>query len=228
MSRLRAVEHGRTVVVAATSGISAIIAPDGTRQARSERVHRRTCSSVTVVRRQRDYPRRAALGRRPRVGRWPRSGWPGWSLAARRAAAVGERDRTGAGDEGERMSAADRRAGPGGHPDLQRGREPGARRWPAARRGARGARAGRRRRQPGRHRRARRPAGRRRRARARAAPHREGRPGRGLRRRLPLGAGRARLRRASSRWTPTARTRRSSCPGCWPRCDDADLVLGSR
>lgn len=29
MSRLRAVEHGRTVLVAATSGISAIIAPDG-------------------------------------------------------------------------------------------------------------------------------------------------------------------------------------------------------
>ena len=29
MSRLRAVEYGRTVVVAATSGISAIVAPDG-------------------------------------------------------------------------------------------------------------------------------------------------------------------------------------------------------
>lgn len=30
MSRLRAIEHGRTVVVAATSGISGVIAPDGT------------------------------------------------------------------------------------------------------------------------------------------------------------------------------------------------------
>jgi apolipoprotein N-acyltransferase len=30
MSRLRAVEFGRTVAVAATSGISAIVAPDGT------------------------------------------------------------------------------------------------------------------------------------------------------------------------------------------------------
>jgi apolipoprotein N-acyltransferase len=30
MSRLRAVEHGRSVAVAATSGISAIVAPDGT------------------------------------------------------------------------------------------------------------------------------------------------------------------------------------------------------
>jgi apolipoprotein N-acyltransferase len=29
MSRLRAVEHGRSVVIAATSGISAVIAPDG-------------------------------------------------------------------------------------------------------------------------------------------------------------------------------------------------------
>jgi apolipoprotein N-acyltransferase len=29
MGRLRAVEHGRTVLVAATSGVSAVIAPDG-------------------------------------------------------------------------------------------------------------------------------------------------------------------------------------------------------
>ena len=35
MSRLRAVEHGRAVLVAATSGISAIVRPDGTVQARS-------------------------------------------------------------------------------------------------------------------------------------------------------------------------------------------------
>ncbi|TWH72820.1 apolipoprotein N-acyltransferase [Modestobacter roseus] len=36
MSRLRAVEFGRTVVVAATSGVSAIVAPDGTLVHRSE------------------------------------------------------------------------------------------------------------------------------------------------------------------------------------------------
>ncbi|MGX5653950.1 apolipoprotein N-acyltransferase [Geodermatophilus nigrescens] len=36
MSRLRAVEHGRTVLVAATSGISAVVAPDGTVVERSE------------------------------------------------------------------------------------------------------------------------------------------------------------------------------------------------
>ncbi|CCH87374.1 Apolipoprotein N-acyltransferase [Modestobacter italicus] len=36
MSRLRAIEHGRTVIVAATSGISAVVAPDGTVIDRSE------------------------------------------------------------------------------------------------------------------------------------------------------------------------------------------------
>ncbi|WP_344631937.1 apolipoprotein N-acyltransferase, partial [Streptomyces glaucosporus] len=36
MSRLRAVEHGRAVVTAATSGISAIVAPDGTVEQRTE------------------------------------------------------------------------------------------------------------------------------------------------------------------------------------------------
>ena len=36
MSQVRAVEHGRTVLVAATSGVSAIVAPDGTITSRSE------------------------------------------------------------------------------------------------------------------------------------------------------------------------------------------------
>ncbi|HZB47639.1 MAG TPA: apolipoprotein N-acyltransferase, partial [Mycobacteriales bacterium] len=36
MGRLRAVEHGRAVLVAATSGVSAVIAPDGHLQARSD------------------------------------------------------------------------------------------------------------------------------------------------------------------------------------------------
>ncbi|MGI8699560.1 MAG: apolipoprotein N-acyltransferase, partial [Mycobacteriales bacterium] len=35
MSRLRAIEHGRAVLVAATSGVSAVIAPDGSVQQRS-------------------------------------------------------------------------------------------------------------------------------------------------------------------------------------------------
>jgi apolipoprotein N-acyltransferase len=36
MSRLRAVEHGRAVVVAATSGISAVVRPDGSLAHRSQ------------------------------------------------------------------------------------------------------------------------------------------------------------------------------------------------
>ena len=32
----------------------------------------------------------------------------------------------------------------------------------------------------------------------------------------------------SSRWTPTARTRPRTCPGCWTRVGDADLAIGSR
>ena len=40
--------------------------------------------------------------------------------------------------------------------------------------------------------------------------------GRGVPRRVPVGP-RARLRRRSSRWTPTARTSPSSCPSCWLR-----------
>ena len=36
MSKLRAVEHGRAVVTAATSGISAVVAPDGTIKQRTQ------------------------------------------------------------------------------------------------------------------------------------------------------------------------------------------------
>ncbi|HYJ77483.1 MAG TPA: nitrilase-related carbon-nitrogen hydrolase, partial [Actinomycetes bacterium] len=49
MSRLRAVEHGRTVLVTATSGISAVVDPDGTvvRQA-PERVARTIVTTVQL------------------------------------------------------------------------------------------------------------------------------------------------------------------------------------
>ena len=50
MGRLRAVEHGRTVLVAATSGISAVIAPDGTLTQRSG-VFTREVLQADVVRR---------------------------------------------------------------------------------------------------------------------------------------------------------------------------------
>ena len=101
-------------------------------------------------------------------------------------------------------------------------RRPG--RWPRV---PERARAHRRRRQPRRHRRARRRARGRRRAGPRPAPDGEGGAGRRLHRRVRLGAGRT-ATTSSSRWTPTVRTPPSSCRGCSPPCDRADLVLGSR
>ncbi len=63
MGRLRAVEHGRTVVVAATSGISAVIAPDG-RLVDSAPVFARAVLSVEV-------PTRADLTLATRLGALP-------------------------------------------------------------------------------------------------------------------------------------------------------------
>ncbi|MEV7358980.1 apolipoprotein N-acyltransferase [Kitasatospora sp. NPDC091276] len=50
MSRLRAVEHGRAVLIAATSGISAVIAPDGTVQQRTEELTAAELSAVVPLR----------------------------------------------------------------------------------------------------------------------------------------------------------------------------------
>jgi apolipoprotein N-acyltransferase len=63
MGRLRAVEHGRTVLVAATSGVSAVIAPDGRVQA-STRVFTRNVLVQRVV--LRDDQTLAT-----RIGAWP-------------------------------------------------------------------------------------------------------------------------------------------------------------
>jgi apolipoprotein N-acyltransferase len=63
MSRLRAVELGRSVIVAATSGMSAVIAPDG------KLLHRTSLFTrdVTVQR----VPLRSATTAASRVGAWP-------------------------------------------------------------------------------------------------------------------------------------------------------------
>ena len=66
MSRLRAVEHGRAVLVAATSGISAVIAPDGRLQARSQVFTR----DLLVQR----VPLRTGRTVATRVGAWPEMG----------------------------------------------------------------------------------------------------------------------------------------------------------
>jgi apolipoprotein N-acyltransferase len=63
ISRLRAVEHGRTVLIAATSGISAVIAPDGTLIAKS-----RELTPALLVHR---VPLRDSRTVADRLGLWP-------------------------------------------------------------------------------------------------------------------------------------------------------------
>jgi apolipoprotein N-acyltransferase len=63
MGRLRAIEHGRAVVVAATSGVSALIAPDGRTIARSGVF---TQDELVGV-----LPLRSSLTVADRVGAWP-------------------------------------------------------------------------------------------------------------------------------------------------------------
>lgn len=75
MSRLRAVEHGRTVLVAATSGISAVIAPDGRLVARSPEFQAWTYSGPVTLRTSRTAA--DSLG-----------AWPEWILGTLGLAAV--------------------------------------------------------------------------------------------------------------------------------------------
>ncbi|GAA1800754.1 apolipoprotein N-acyltransferase [Actinomadura chokoriensis] len=75
MSRLRAVEHGRTILVAATSGISAIVAPDGRMLAES----REFVPDIQV----RTVPARTARTLSDRLGEAPE-----WALAALALGAV--------------------------------------------------------------------------------------------------------------------------------------------
>lgn len=63
MSRLRAVEHGRSVLVAATSGLSAVVAPDGRIVAGSEEFQRWTYDGDVIL--------RTARTPADRVGAWP-------------------------------------------------------------------------------------------------------------------------------------------------------------
>ena len=62
MGRIRAVEHGRSVVVVATSGLSAIISPDGSLMARSDLF---TAESLVAT-----VPLRTAMTIADRVGGW--------------------------------------------------------------------------------------------------------------------------------------------------------------
>jgi apolipoprotein N-acyltransferase len=66
ISRLRAVEHGRTVLVAATSGISAVISPDGSVAERAPEF----VQDVLVA----EVPVRTELTLATRAGSWPELG----------------------------------------------------------------------------------------------------------------------------------------------------------
>jgi apolipoprotein N-acyltransferase len=88
MSQLRAVEHGRAVLVVATSGVSAVIRPDGTVADRSREFTRDLLVAAT--------PLRGSLTLADRVGAWPElvASLVGlvWSVVAlrRRPSPVGE------------------------------------------------------------------------------------------------------------------------------------------
>jgi apolipoprotein N-acyltransferase len=87
MSRLRAIEHGRAVVTAATSGISAIVGPDGKIEQRSKEFTQQVLDA--------DIPLRDGTTLADRVGAAPE-----WTLAmvgllsCAAAVALGRRERT--------------------------------------------------------------------------------------------------------------------------------------
>ena len=87
MSRLRAIEHGRAVVTAATSGISAVVAPDGTILQRSKEFTQQVLTADLPLRDQRTVADRVGAA-------------PEWVLAmvgllsCAAAVAIGRRDRT--------------------------------------------------------------------------------------------------------------------------------------
>ncbi|WP_030559114.1 apolipoprotein N-acyltransferase [Streptomyces aureocirculatus] len=88
MDRVRAVEHGRAVMVPVTSGVSAVIRPDGTI---AQRTGMFTAESLVA-----EVPRRSSLTPATRVGAWPElvlalvgAAGVGWVIARRRAGTAG-------------------------------------------------------------------------------------------------------------------------------------------
>ncbi|HZS19661.1 MAG TPA: apolipoprotein N-acyltransferase [Pseudonocardiaceae bacterium] len=138
ISRVRAVEHGRTVLVAATSGVSAVIAPDGSVEQETD-----LFTPAALVAR---VPLRSGTTLATRLGPAPE-----WALATLGVAGVaaaqvmhgrpGSRSRRGAParedvDDGSAWRAR-RKGGPnrGGDPDIQRTGEPASGPEAATRRG---------------------------------------------------------------------------------------------
>ncbi|MGF1429329.1 apolipoprotein N-acyltransferase [Kitasatospora sp. LaBMicrA B282] len=92
MSRLRAVEHGRAVLIAATSGISAVIRPDGTVESRTGELTAATLSA--------DVPLRDSRTLADRVGAAPEWAISVLGLLTCAAAVLVERRRRRAGGPG--------------------------------------------------------------------------------------------------------------------------------
>ena len=143
MSRLRAVEHGRSVVHVSTVGVSALITPDGTAHQRSALFTSALLAGDAAAAdgRHGGRPRRRLAGvprlRRRAAAAPAARGIPG---AAGRVEGSRPRARRTADDPPRaavrRRRAQPRPGRPGGraHPDLQRAREPAADRRPGARR----------------------------------------------------------------------------------------------
>ena len=249
MSRLRAVEHGRTVLIAATSGISAVIAPDGRVVSVGEED-----TAATLVE---QVAMRDTLTVADRLGAWPEWAAALAALAAcvaattRRRRGIGSRTRSRRrrtrGDDRPparsrpvrccRGPGCDRRSpgrrvrrprpDPRGDPDVRREGQRRVHRRPGARRRPRGSHPGGRRQLPRRDRRPRRPDRRARRPRPRPAPAGQGGPRRRLPRRLLLGA-RARVRRPrrdGRRRVPPARAAAAAARRPPPRRPGARLPL---
>ncbi|MGK5533350.1 apolipoprotein N-acyltransferase, partial [Streptomyces sp. URMC 129] len=103
MSRLRAVEHGRAVVTAATSGISAVVAPDGDIEQQTEEFTRDVLTA--------ELPLRDGRTVADRVGAAPEWALAGLGLLAWAGIAVRDRrdrraPRRGRAERGERGRAA--------------------------------------------------------------------------------------------------------------------------
>ena len=80
MARIRAIEFDRAVVVASTTGISAIIAPDGALLASSQHLAAGRARGPGAAAEQRSrWPTGSATGRRSYSSRWPVAPWPGLS-----------------------------------------------------------------------------------------------------------------------------------------------------
>jgi apolipoprotein N-acyltransferase len=126
ISRVRAVEHDRAVLVAATSGVSAVISPDGT----VEQETRLFTPDALVAR----VPLRSGTTLATRLGAFPEWTLMTLGVVGVVAALMMRREDVDDGSAGQRLPRRGRSNRRGG-PDLQRTRDPASGPEPAAQRG---------------------------------------------------------------------------------------------